>query len=82
MSMQRQVILGLLAEVDEAMTPLEIAQATEIKYGVVRVLLSRMVREGFLVREKRGFYRLARAESPLNVNGDVNPVNIRFAYSK
>jgi hypothetical protein len=54
-------ILLLLANSADPMTPQLVASKTGIKYAVAKVLLSRMVRRGDLIRADRGTYTTPRA---------------------
>jgi hypothetical protein len=54
-------ILLLLANSADPMTPQLVASKTGVKYAVVKVLLSRMVRRGELIRTGRGTYTTPRA---------------------
>jgi hypothetical protein len=55
-------ILLLLANSADPMTPQLVASKTGVKYAVAKVLLSRMVRRGELIRTDRGTYTTPRAQ--------------------
>jgi len=54
----KQKILNLLQGIDRLLTPKEIASFTKTNYNTVRRVLTSLVRDGLVVREFRGHYRL------------------------
>jgi hypothetical protein len=65
MSEQRAVIVRVLERADEPLSPKEIAEMTDAKYGATREMLSQMVKDGQVKNLGRGQYVLP--DTPQNI---------------
>jgi hypothetical protein len=64
LSQQRQAILHALTASPQPLTPHDLARSTGLPYDPLRLLLSRMVAAGELLRPARGLYASLHAPSP------------------
>ena len=71
-SEQRKLIVEVLKEADDTMSPQEISTALGKESGSVRFLLSAMVKDGTLIRPSRGKYQLSDFTTN-NANNANNP---------
>jgi hypothetical protein len=62
-SAQQQTILAALREAEEPQTPIQIAATADMKRPNVRVLLSKLVRDGAIRKASRGRYEIRPPEA-------------------